>query len=71
MIHDKGLVGAADRLARAAPDEWKEFVAAFRDHSGAQDALVVQADFDRVVLLQGQARYVRSLLEFFAQTPRK
>lgn len=53
---DLGLTPPAARLARAAPNEWKEFVIAFRKYADQQRDYCVQATLDELQRTQGRAQ---------------
>lgn len=58
---DKDLTTPAARLAMAAPEEWKAFLAAFKAHCDAKRDQLVNASLDEMQRAQGRAQHAASL----------
>jgi hypothetical protein len=60
-MNDKGMVLAAARLARTAPQQWDEFVSAFQEYTDDKIVDVIQAPPDMLSTTQGRAQGLTSL----------
>jgi hypothetical protein len=58
---DKDLTTPAARLAMAAPNEWKAFLAAFKAYSDGKRDQLVQSTVEELQRAQGRAQAVVSL----------
>lgn len=60
-MSDKGLVLAAARLARTAPQQWDEFLAAFGEYADDKIVECIQSPPEMLVVTQGRAQGLASL----------
>jgi hypothetical protein len=66
MINDKNFVLKSAALARAAPGEWSEFLAAFQDITDQTIKELVASSPEMVQVNQGRARMIASLIDTLA-----
>ena len=60
-MSDKELIQAAAQLARSAPQQWDEFVAAYQNYTDDKILAVVQAPVEMLQVAQGRAQGLTSL----------
>jgi hypothetical protein len=66
MSADRELILAAARLARSAPEGWKQFLGAFQMYTNSQRDNCVQSPLDILPVTQGRAQCAAQLLGLFA-----
>lgn len=64
-MRDEKLTLAAAELARAAPNRWQEFLAAFEVYSDARKDELVRAESSELARSQGRAQLAASLFGLF------
>jgi hypothetical protein len=55
-LNDRELVLAAAQLARASPEAWEKFIAAFDLYAGQKMGECVSADISMLAVAQGRAQ---------------
>lgn len=66
MSSERELILAAARLARSAPEGWKQFLGAFQNYTNIQRDNCVQSPLDVLPVTQGRAQCSAHLLGLFA-----
>jgi len=64
-VHD--LPGAADRLARAAPAEWRDFLVEYEKYLNELQSSFIAASADTVLTMQGRVREALGTLRLLAE----
>lgn len=65
MVNDKELQLAIAQLARSAPRNWNEFLAAYRVHSHEILKQVISSPPEALHVAQGRAKHSDELLRLF------
>lgn len=66
MSLDHKLILAAAKLARRAPEDWKQFLGAFSDYSTTQISNCVQSPLEELPRAQGRAQATARLYGLLA-----
>lgn len=66
MSVDADLILASARLARSAPESWKQFLGALESYSSNQISSCVQSPLDELPRAQGRAQATARLYGIFA-----
>lgn len=64
-MSDRDLILKAANLARSAPKEWSDFLAAFKDYADTRRDQCVSSSPDALFVAQGRAQSCVALLRLF------
>lgn len=67
MDHKSDLVLASARLARSAPESWKQFLGAFELYSQQHADNCIQSSIEELQRNQGRAQSVAHLYKLFSE----
>lgn len=67
MTPEQTLILAAARLARTAPESWKQFLGALSDFSSQQITLCIQSSLEELPRSQGRAQATARLYGIMAE----
>lgn len=67
MSAEREVILAAARLARSAPEGWKQFLGAFQMYTNTQRDNCVQSPLDNLPVAQGRAQCAAHLLGLLAE----
>jgi hypothetical protein len=66
-VSDRELILRAAALARRSPQEWSEFLAAFKDYTDVNRERCVSSPLDTLPVAQGRAQNCAALLRLFQE----
>lgn len=64
-MSDRDLIFTSAAIARRAPEEWSDFLAAFKTYTDARRDQCVSSPVDTLQVAQGRAQQCVSLLRLF------
>jgi hypothetical protein len=68
MSADRELIFAAARLARSSPDNWKQFLGAFRAYADQHRDNCIQSAIPTLQVAQGRAQLAALLLQLLTDS---
>jgi hypothetical protein len=66
-MSDRDLIITSAAIARRAPDEWTDFLAAFKSYTDTRRDQCVSSPVDMLQVAQGRAQQCVSLLRLFEE----
>lgn len=66
-MSDRDLILKTASLARMAPQEWSDFLAAFKQYTDTRRDQCVSSPVDTILIAQGRAQQCASLLRLFEE----
>lgn len=66
-MSDRDLILRSATLARSRPQEWSEFLAAFKEYTDVQRERCVSSPLDTLPVAQGRAQNCAALLRLFQE----